>query len=271
MTMPLKYSANLSMLFKELPDLVARYTAAKAAGFSAVEVSFPYDIPVEKLVEVKEREGLEQVLVNSFPGDLKAGELGQAAVPGKEKEFRENLEISVKYCTALKCPRLHVMAGRIPECKEQEKTKLLIRMEETFIENLKYAAERLSKDGILALIEPINNIVSIPDYFLNRQDQGVEIIQKVNHSNLKLQMDLFHVQIMEGNVSNTIKKFFPYIGHMQMAQIPLRNEPSADGELNYDYIVAYIESLGYEGWMGAEYIPVSGKTEETLKWLGKYR
>ncbi|XP_038057883.1 putative hydroxypyruvate isomerase [Patiria miniata] len=269
--MPLKFAANLSMLFKEIPDLAERYSAAKRAGFQAVEVSFPYECPVEKLVEVKEKEGMQQVLINSFPGDVKAGDLGLAAVPGRETEFQETLELSIKYCTALKCNRMHVMAGVTPDCTEGDRPALLRKMEETFLSNLKYAAERLSKDGILALIEPINTVVSRPGYFLSRQDQGVEIIKKVGHPNLKLQMDLFHVQMMQGNITNTIKEFFPYIGHMQMAQVPHRNEPSADGEVNYGFILSYLESLGYDGWMGAEYMPAHGKTEDTLAWLEKYR
>ncbi|XP_022109780.1 putative hydroxypyruvate isomerase [Acanthaster planci] len=269
--MPLKFAANLSMLFKEIPDLAERYSAAKRAGFQAVEVSFPYDSPVEKLVEVKEREGLEQVLINSFPGDMKAGDLGLAAVPGREKEFQDSLELSIKYCTLLHCKRMHVMAGVTPDCTEDDRPAVHRKMEETFISNLKYAADRLSQEGILTLIEPINTVVSKPGYFLSRQDQGVDIIKKVGHPNLKLQMDLFHVQMMQGNITNTIKEFLPYIGHVQIAQAPHRNEPSAEGEVNYDFIFAFLESLGYDGWIGAEYNAADGKTQNSLQWLQKYR
>lgn len=268
--MPLKFSANISMMFPELPNLLDRYSAAKKAGFEGVEVAFPYQIPIDEIVKVKEKEQVQQVLLNAFPGNMKAGDIGLAAVPGRQNDFKEALETSIKYCKALKCPRLHIMAGRIPECAEKDRPSLITKMEETFVENMKYAANRLQQDNILALIEPINTKISIPGYFLDDQYKAVEYIKRVGSDNLKLQLDLFHVQVMHGNITNIMTELWPYVGHIQFAQCPNRHEPSHEGELNFDYIFSCIDKLGYDGWVGAEYKP-SDSTPETVKWLQRYK
>ncbi|XP_071953818.1 putative hydroxypyruvate isomerase [Antedon mediterranea] len=263
--MSLKFAANLSFLFTDLPDLKQRYYAAKQSGFQAVEVAFPYTYPAKDIKEALESNNQKQVLLNIFPGDLSAGELGLGAIPGKEKEFQDALTLSIKYCKALNCTRLHIMSGKIPEHTEEETENLLKKMEDKFVTNLKYAADVLSKEGILALIEPLNKI-TVPNYFLNSQYQAVDIIKKVENPNLKLQMDLFHVQQQHGNITNIIKELYPYIGHMQIAQVPGRGEPDSPGELNYTYILQLLQELGYDDWIGCEYKP-TGKTENSFSWL----
>ncbi|XP_072031162.1 putative hydroxypyruvate isomerase [Amphiura filiformis] len=267
--MPLKFAANISMMFPEVSNLLDRYGAAKQAGFEAVEVAWPYDFPVDEVVAAKEKHQMHQVLLNTYGGN-KPGDIGLAALPDRHDEFKESLERSIKYCKALKCPRLHIMTGRIPECSEQDRTALVAKMEKTFVENLKHAADRLKQENILGLIEPLNTKVSVPGYFLDNQYKAVEFIQRVGSDNIKLQMDLFHVQVMHGNISNIMKELWPYVGHIQFAQCPSRHEPSFEGELNFDYIFSYIESLGYDGWVGAEYKP-SDSSKETFKWLQRYK
>ncbi|XP_033116316.1 putative hydroxypyruvate isomerase [Anneissia japonica] len=268
--MSLKFAANLSFLFTELADLEARYSAAKEAGFEAVEVAFPYTLPLVDVQRALESNQQRQVLLNIFPGDLSAGELGHAALPGKEKEFQDALNLSITYCKALKCDRLHIMTGKIPDpSPEATKECLLKKMEDTFIANLKYAADILSKEGILALIEPLNK-KTVPNYFLNSQYQAVDMIKKVGHPNLKLQMDLFHVQQQHGNITHIIKELYPYIGHIQVAQVPDRGQPDSPGELNYNYIFQLLQELGYKGWIGCEYKP-TGKTKDSFAWLTPWR
>ncbi|XP_069128137.1 putative hydroxypyruvate isomerase isoform X2 [Argopecten irradians] len=220
-----KLVANLSMMFKEHPNLSARYRAAKDAGFRYVECGFPYVEPLETIQKARAEAGVEQILINAWPGDLQNGEIGIAALPHKVKEFKESLETSIEYAKALNCKRMHVMAGLKPVFKDEA-------MEEVFLDNIRYAAERLSKEGILALIEPINSRLSIPKYFLTDIHKAVEYIQKIDHPNLKLQFDVFHVQIMDGNLTGNLKKYLPHIGHVQIAQVPDRGEPT-DGEVNF--------------------------------------
>jgi hydroxypyruvate isomerase len=262
-TMPLKFAANISMMFQELSSLEDRYAAAKDAGFKYVELTFPYSESVEKLKAARENSGLEQVLINAFPGDLKSGDLGLAAQPGREADFKQGLETSIQYANALNCKRMHIMAGRIPEGATAIDKESMMKV---YLDNLKYAADRLSQEGILALIEPVNNRLSVPDYFLSVPQQGLDIVRKVNHPNLKLQFDIFHVQIMDGNLTKNIKDFFPYIGHIQLAQVPDRGEPDSNGEINFPYIFKVLESLHYEGFIGLEYKP-RGKTDDGLNWL----
>ncbi|XP_005090132.1 putative hydroxypyruvate isomerase [Aplysia californica] len=261
--MPLKFAANISMMFLELPSLEARYSAAKKAGFQYVELTFPYGESVDSLRAAREASGLEQVLINAFPGDLSAGDLGLAAQPDRVQEFREKLELSISYATGLQCKRMHIMAGRIPAGADDG---LKEKMMSTYLDNIKYAADRLQKEGILALIEPVNNRISVPGYFLSNPHKGLEIVKQVNHPNLKLQFDIFHVQIMDGNLTKNIEAFLPYIGHIQIAQVPDRGEPDETGEINYPYVFSVLERVGYEGYIGLEYKP-KGKTEDGLKWL----
>ncbi|CAH1774089.1 unnamed protein product [Owenia fusiformis] len=258
--MPLKFAANVSMLFQENGTLDKRYKVAENAGFKYVECTFPYDIPIETLQSAKESANVEQVLVNGWPGDMTKGDVGISALPDRIEEFREKLETSIKYANALNCKRMHIMAARVTD---KFTTK---QMEAVYIENLKYAADRLQKEGILALIEAVNSRISVPGYLMDHPQKAVEIIEKVNHPNLKMQLDLFHVQIMDGNLTGNIKKYLPYTGHIQIAQVPKRGEPDTEGEINYPYVFKVLEESGYDGYIGLEYIP-AGKTLDGLKWM----
>uniref|UniRef100_A0A4W3GWG1 Hydroxypyruvate isomerase n=1 Tax=Callorhinchus milii TaxID=7868 RepID=A0A4W3GWG1_CALMI len=210
---------------------------------------------------------IRRLLAFSFLGILARGELGLGAVVGQQDEFRSGLDLAVKYAKALDCKRIHLMAGRVPA--GQDKASVTKKMECTFIENLKYAADILSKEGILGLVEPINNRITDPNYFLNTPHQAVQILQKVDRPNMKLQLDVFHWQIMDGNLTQNINTYFPLIGHVQIAQVPGRNEPDSPGEVNYSYIFNLLEELGYQGYIGCEYAP-KGNTVDGLGWLKTY-
>ncbi|PIK40800.1 putative hydroxypyruvate isomerase [Apostichopus japonicus] len=268
--MPLKFSANVSMIFTEEKDLLQRYRSAKQVGFKGVECVFPYDVPTEKLSAVRKELGIEQTLINTYMGNRQKKEMGFAAIPGKEKEFQDSLELSIKYCKALGCKCLHIMSGKIPDHEESQKADLLKQMEDTYIKNLTDAVPRLEKEGILALIEPMNTKISFPNYFMNTIDLAVRVIDKVGHRNLKLQFDFFHVQIMHGNLTKNFKDNFKHVGYIQVSQPPHRGEPDSGGEIDYNYIFAFLEEMGYNGWIGAEYTP-TGKSEDSFKWFDKFK
>lgn len=263
---PLKFCANLSWLFNELPEFTQRFQSAAAAGFRAVEAAWLYDADLLELQKAKKQSGVEVVLINTPPGDLGNGDRGLGAVPGREADFRRGLELAMKYAKALDCSRIHLMAGRIPMGLDRAAAA---EMEATFIENLTYAANVLLKEGILGLVEPINTRITDPRYFLNTPHQAADILQKVGSPNLKLQMDIFHWQIMDGNLTQNIKTYFPLIGHIQIAQVPDRNEPDSQGEVNFQYLFSLLEEMGYQGYVGCEYRPL-GNTEDGLGWLREY-
>nr|XP_012777349.1 putative hydroxypyruvate isomerase isoform X3 [Maylandia zebra] len=196
---PLKFCANISWLFTELPDFSQRILAAAAAGFQAVEAAWLYDSDLQELQRVRKATGVEVVLINTPPGDIKAGDLGLGAVPGREAEFREGLDLSVKYARALDCKRIHLMAGRVPV--DSDRATVAKEMEAVFVQNLKYAADILSKEGITGLIEPINTRITDPGYFLDSPHQASAILEK----------DIFHWQIMDGNLTQNIQKYIPVI------------------------------------------------------------
>ncbi|MBN3313292.1 HYI isomerase, partial [Atractosteus spatula] len=271
---PLKFCANLSWLFTELPEFAQRAQAAAAAGFRAVEAAWLYDANPLDLQKASTQAGVDVVLINTPPGDVGKGDLGLGAVPGREEDFRAGLDLAVKYARALDCDRIHLMAGRVPA--GQDRAAAAGEMEATFIANLRYAADVLSKEGILGLVEPINTRITDPRYFLNSPHQAAAILQKVGRSNIKLQMDIFHWQIMDGNLTQNIKTYFPLVGkyicfslihtnamgdagafsgHIQIAQVPGRNEPDSPGEVNYPYVFGVLEEMGYQGYIGCEYRP----------------
>ncbi|XP_051867078.1 putative hydroxypyruvate isomerase isoform X2 [Pristis pectinata] len=264
MPCPLHFAANLSWLFPEVDTLPHRVEAAARAGFQAVEVAWPYDTEATELKAALEKNGVEIVLINTPPGNKERGELGLGAHPKQQAEFRRGLDLAVQYAKAVHCKRIHLMAGRIP--MGLDRATVTTEMEATFIENLKYAADILSEEGILGLIEPINTRITDPRYFLNTPQQAVKILQRVDRPNLKLQLDLFHWQIMDGNLTQNITNYFPLIGHVQVAQVPSRNEPDSPGEVNYNYIFNLLEKLGYKGYIGCEYTP-KGNTVDGLGWL----
>ncbi|XP_062996200.1 putative hydroxypyruvate isomerase [Elgaria multicarinata webbii] len=264
---PLRFAANLDWLFQEQTTLPQRMEAAARAGFRAVELGFPYVCDAEDLQAAAERAGLEVVLLNTPPGNQDKGDRGLGAVPGRQPEFREALALAVKYAKALKCPRIHIMAGRLPVGAEREAVSA--EMEATFIENLRYAADILVQENLLGLLEPINSRISDPRYFLTTSQQAVAILKKVGSPNLKLQLDVFHCQIMNGDLTQNLETYFPIIGHIQIAQVPARHEPDSPGELSYPYLFDLLDSMGYSGYVGCEYTP-KGDTLEGLSWLHSY-
>ena len=207
-----------------------------------------------------EAHGLEQVLFNAPPGRFEAGERGIACLPGREEEFRAGMAQALEYARVLACPRVHVMAGLVPPDSDRS---VLGR---TYLSNLAWAAAQAAPHGVDVLIEPINTR-DIPGYFLNRQAEAHAIVDEVGAANLKVQMDLYHLQIVEGDVAAKLRRYLPTgkVGHLQIAGVPLRHEPD-HGELNYAYLFDVIDELGYAGWIGCEYRP-AGQTSTGLGWL----
>ncbi|XP_052574059.1 putative hydroxypyruvate isomerase [Peromyscus californicus insignis] len=264
---PLRFSANVSWLFPELPGLPERLQAAGRAGFEAAEVAWPYAEPPQALASAARAAGLRLVLINTPRGDQEKGEMGLGAVPGRQAAFREGLEQAVLYAKALGCPRIHLMAGRVPQGADRAAVKG--EMETVFLENLRHAAGVLAQENLVGLLEPINTRITDPQYFLDTPQQAAAILQKVGRPNLQLQMDIFHWQIMDGNLTGNIRKFLPIVGHVQVAQVPDRGEPGSSGELDFSYLFQLLEDEGYQGFVGCEYRP-RGNTVEGLSWLRSY-
>ncbi|XP_065834110.1 putative hydroxypyruvate isomerase [Oscarella lobularis] len=248
----MEFAANLSFLFREVAFL-ERFSKARDSGFRGVECAFPYDVDLDELVRAKEEANVEQILLNAPPGDWSAGERGLGVLAGREDEFREKLLLAIKYCRALDCKRLHVMAGIAPAGDREECGKI-------YRKNLGVAAELLEENGITLLIEPIT---TIPGYYLTSPKQALEIVEFVGHPNLKILYDIFHAQRAEGNLSSFIETNIQHIGHVQVSQVPLRNEPNNEGEINYPFLFDFLCKIGYKGWIGCEYTP-KGKTEDGL-------
>ena len=255
-----RFAANLSMLYPEL-DFLDRFEAAAKDGFKAVEYLFPYAYDPRELAARLSANGLQQVLFNGPPGDWERGDRGLACVPGRESEFREGVLKAIEYAVALSCPRIHVMAGLVPEGMERD------AVQPTYIDNLRWAAVEAAKAGRDLLLEPINTR-DIPRFFLNRQDHAHEIIDAVGALNVQVQMDLYHCQIVEGDLAMKIRRYIAGVGHMQIAGVPQRHEPDV-GELNYPYLFGVIDELGYDGWIGCEYRPRAG-TSAGLGWAREY-
>ncbi|KAK9889656.1 hypothetical protein WA026_007034 [Henosepilachna vigintioctopunctata] len=252
-----KFCANLAFLFTERP-LTERYQLAKNAGFKCVESGFPFGFTKEQVSQAKNAAGIEQVLINTYTGDVTKGEMGFAAIPGKEIDFRDSIKKTIEYAKAVGARKIHIMSGKILE----EVTEI---HHQTYENNLKYAASELEKHNIVAIIEPINKY-SVPNYYMNSYKRALEVIRKINNPNLKIMLDIFHLQLIEGNVTNTIKDLKEFIGHVQIAQVPHRNEPNTDGELNYKYILNVLKNVGYDDWIGLEYKP-KNDTSSGLKWI----
>ncbi|MEZ5594704.1 MAG: hydroxypyruvate isomerase family protein [Gammaproteobacteria bacterium] len=256
-----KFAANLSMLFNEMP-FMERFAAAAKAGFKGVEYLFPYAYPAEQLAEQLAQQGLQQVLFNGPPGDWEAGERGLAAVPGREQEFQENFGKAIEYAKVLNCPRIHVMAGIVAEGTDIEEAF------DTYLTNLGFAAEQCAAAGLDALIEPINSR-DIPGFYLNNSTMATAIIDELQQPNLKLQLDLYHCQIMEGDLAMHLRNLKNYVGHIQIAGVPERHEPDI-GEINYPYLFKLIDELAYDVWIGCEYRP-RGDTVAGLSWFEGWR
>ena len=256
----LKFSANLTMLFNEV-DFPARFERAARAGFRGVEYLFPYEWDKGELAEKLIRFNLEQVLHNLPAGNWSAGERGIACLPGREGEFQEGVGLAVEYAGALRCSRLNCLVGLTPDGISPEKVR------HTLVTNLRFAAGALEKENIRLLVEPLND-QDIPDFYLVRTQDALQLLEEVNHPNLWLQYDIYHMQVMEGNLTKTILDNLPRIAHMQLADNPGRHEPGT-GEINFTNLFRTIGQAGYEGWLGCEYKP-SGVTEDGLRWIEPY-
>ncbi len=256
-----KFAANLTMLFNE-HDFLDRFKAAAEAGFTGVEYLFPYDFGKDELAERLKQHGLTQVLHNLPAGDWGAGERGIACHPDRVGEFQEGVGRAIEYATALGSPRVNCLAGIAPEGADRE------TLTRTLVDNLGFAAGKLKEAGIKLLIEPINTR-DIPGFFLTNTRQGLDIIEAVGSDNLFLQYDIYHMQIMEGDIAPTIKANLGQIDHIQLADNPGRHEPGT-GEINYDFIFSFLDEIGYAGWIGCEYKPKT-TTQEGLGWFAPYR
>jgi hydroxypyruvate isomerase len=251
-----RFAANLTMLFTELP-FMQRFEAAAKAGFKAVEYLFPYAFDKKELTAALRANGLQQVLHNLPAGNWETGERGIACHPDRVGEFREGVGMAIDYATALGCPKLNCLLGKLPDGLNAGEARKVA------VENLRFAARELQTAGIMLLIEPINHF-DIPGFFLTRTDQALAIIDDVGSTNLLLQYDIYHAQRMEGELAATMSKNMARIGHIQLADNPGRGEPGT-GEINYPWLFKHIDAAGYTGWIGCEYKP-RGTTADGLGW-----
>jgi len=255
-----KFTANLTMMFNEV-DFLDRFEQAARACFKGVEYLFPYGWSKEQLINELGKHHLEQVLHNLPAGNWQAGERGIACLPGREGEFQEGVGLAIDYAKALKCYRLNCLVGKTPQGIPSEKVR------QTLVSNLRFAAMAMEKENIRLLVEPLNH-QDIPEFYLARTHEAFRLFKEVNHPNLWLQYDVYHMQIMEGNLTRTILNNLSRIAHIQIADNPGRHEPGT-GEINFTNLFRFIDEAGYDGWIGCEYIP-SGKTEDGLQWIKPY-
>ena len=262
-----RFAANLSMLYAEHAFL-DRFVAAARDGFTGVEYLFPYAFDAAEIAARLREQNLQQVLFNAPPGDFERGERGIACLPGRDDEFRAGIAMAIGYARTLACPRVHVMAGLVPAGATHE------ALREGYVERLRHAAGEAATHGIDVLIEPINPR-DMPGYFLNTQEQAHGIVGEVGMPNLKVQMDLYHCQVVEGDLATKVRHYLPTgrVGHVQIAGVPERHEPDV-GELNYPYLFDVLDACGYQGWIGCEYRPrlgaEPGGTSRGLAWLKPY-
>ena len=255
-----RFAANLSFLFDEVPFL-ERFGEAAHAGFRAVEFAFAYEYRIQELVAEQRTHRLDVVLLNAPPGDWEQGDRGLASVPGREHEFAAGVSNALGYAKALSCSRVHVMAGVVPADADDAERERRMR---TYVRNLRSAATEAAAQGVTILIEPINPR-EMPGYLLTTQAQAHAVRSEVGARNLKVQMDFYHAQIVEGDLTEKLRRFLPHIGHVQIAGVPGRHEPDG-GEVNYGYIFKMLDELKYDGWVGCEYRPAQG-TASGLTWL----
>ncbi len=254
-----RFAANLSMMFNEVP-FAQRFEAAAKAGFDAVEFLFPYDLSPETVGELLRRNSLTQALFNLPPGDWAAGERGMASLDGRREEFETSVATGLTYARATGCTRLHMMAGNAPSTDA--------RARKSYLERLQWAADQAASDGVAILIEPINRR-DMPAYFLNDFNMAADLIGESGRPNVRLQYDIYHRQILHGDVMKSLEAMLPLIGHIQIASVPLRNEPGT-GELNDTTIFEHLDAIGYTGFVGCEYRP-AGETVAGLEWLRRWR
>lgn len=253
-----RFAANLSMLFTEVPFL-ERFARARAAGFTAVEYLFPYDWPAEQLAEQLREQGLTQVLFNLPPGGWQAGERGIACLPDRVEEFRAGVDQGIAYARVLGNRQLNCLAGLKPADLDEQTAW------ETLVANVRYAADRFAGAGLTLCLEAINSRVDMPGFMLDTTGKVMALIEELDADNVRLQYDVYHMQIMEGDVIRTMECLLPWIGHIQFADNPGRHEPGT-GEINFSNVFAALDRMGYQGWVSAEYRP-SLETEDTLSWF----
>lgn len=256
-----KFNANLSMMFQEV-DFLDRFEAAAKAGFKGVEYLFPYDFEVDQLVELLNKNNLKQVLHNLPAGDWGAGDRGLGVLPDRVGEFQESVGRAIEYAKSLGNTQVNMLSGIAPQGVDADV------LNKTFIDNASFAASELAKNGIRLVIEPINTR-DMPGFFLCGTQQGLDMISATGSDNIQLQYDIYHMQIMEGDLAPTIKKNLSSIGHIQLADTPGRHEPGT-GEINYPFLFDFLDQIGYGGWIGCEYIPAT-KTEDSLGWFAPYK
>ncbi len=252
-----RFCANLTMMFNEHAFL-DRFEAAAKAGFKAVEFLFPYDHPATDIQARLKDNGLEQVLFNMPPGDWAMGERGTAILPGRQSEFRDGVKRALDYAAVFGTKRLHCMAGLLPAGLAQGTAASL------YAANLAWTCEQAQAAGVLVVIEPINHR-DMPGFFLNTTGQAAAVVEAIGRDRLAILFDLYHCQVTEGDVTTRLANLLPLVGHIQLADVPGRNEPGT-GELNWPYIFRQIDAIGYNGWVGCEYRPASG-TVTGLSWL----
>lgn len=256
-----KLCANLHFLFQEMPFL-DRFAAAADAGFRGVECLNPYEAPADAIAERLDRHGLTLALFNAPSGDREKGERGCGALPGREREFAADLERALLYARATGGKRIHVLSGLWPEARDKAEGAAVLA------DNLRRAADRAAPLGIELLIEPINPR-DIPGYFLNTPAEAEAILDRVERANVRLQLDLYHCQIVAGDLATHVRRLLPRIAHIQIAGVPERHEPDR-GEVNFAYLLELLDALGYDGWVGCEYRPAAG-TLAGLGWARRWR
>jgi len=251
-----RFAANLSLLFNDV-GFLDRFAAARAAGFEGVEFLFPYAFESEQILGRLQRYGLELALYNFPAGDWAAGERGMACDPRRIGEFQDSVELALEYAIDLGVKRMHCLAGK------QHPAVSFERAHATFVDNLRFASEKLAPHGVEILIEPINDR-DIPGYFLTHSRQAAAIVAECAVDNVFLQYDVYHMQRMEGDLAHTLRELLPLIRHIQVADVPGRHEPGT-GEINYPFLFGLLDELGYDGWVGCEYNP-QGDTVAGLDW-----
>jgi len=255
-----RFAANLSTMFTEVAFL-DRFGEAAHAGFRGVEFLFPYAFTAHEVADRARANGVEVVLFNAPPGDWDAGDRGLASMPGREHEFAAGIANALRYAKVLGTSRLHVMAGVLPpDADEAERA----RRSRLYLRNLRVACEEAATVGVTILIEPLNPR-DVPNYLISRQDEAHAVREAVGMPNLRVQMDLYHCQIVEGDLAEKVRRWLPHVGHVQIANVPGRHEPDV-GEINYAYLFKLLDDLRYEGWVGCEYRPAKG-TVEGLGWF----
>ncbi len=256
----LQFSTNLNMLFTEV-DFLDRFERASRIGFKAIEYMFPYEWEKAQLAEKLRKHSLEQVLFNLPAGNWQSGERGIACLPDRMGEFQEGVGLAIEYAKVLQCPRLNCLVGITPEGTPAPEVR------QTLVDNLRFAAVALEKEDIRLLVEPLND-QDVPGFYLVHSQDTFRVFEEVNHDNLWLQYDIYHMQVMEGNITKTILDNLSRIAHIHLADNPGRHEPGT-GEINFKNLFRVIDEAGYDGWLGCEYKP-SGVTEDSLEWIKPY-